>query len=84
MPSLPHINVVGSMITATHGSGYNYQILASRICEFDIVFADGTIETISKEMGKFGNYLLNFGSIGIIVSMTMLLVPKFSVMKSIY
>lgn len=22
LPSLPHINVVGSMITATHGSGY--------------------------------------------------------------
>jgi len=23
LPSLPHINVVGSMITTTHGSGYN-------------------------------------------------------------
>jgi xylitol oxidase len=23
LPSLPHINVVGSMVTATHGSGYH-------------------------------------------------------------
>ena len=23
VPSLPHVNVIGSMITTTHGSGYN-------------------------------------------------------------
>ena len=46
LPSLPHINVVGSMITATHGSGHNYPILAHWVTSMDIVLADGTLKTI--------------------------------------
>lgn len=72
------------MITATHGSGHNYQILASRVCEFEMVMADGTLEKFEKGHKSFENLLVNFGSVGIITSMTMLLVPKFTVMKSIY
>ena len=85
LPSLPHINVVGSMITATHGSGHKYQIFANNILDFDIVFADGTLKTLSREnTPHFGNYLLNFGGLGVITSMTMRLVPTFMVSKSIY
>ena len=85
LPSLPHINVVGSMLTATHGSGHKYQVLTSKIWEFDMVLADGTLKTFNKKLtADFDKYLLNFGSIGVITSMSILLVPKFMVHKSIY
>lgn len=31
LPSLPHINVVGSMITATHGSGFKQPMLVAHV-----------------------------------------------------
>ena len=69
LPSLPHINVVGGMITATHGSGINHRILANMVTEFDIVLADGTLKTFSKkETPNFSSYLINFGSIGVITA----------------
>ena len=69
LPSLPHINVVGGMITATHGSGINHRILANMVTEFDIVIADGTLKTFSKkETPNFSSYLINFGSIGAITA----------------
>lgn len=85
LPSLPHINVVGSMITATHGSGHKYQILTTRVVAFDIVFADGTLKSLSRNTTpNFSTYLLNFGGLGVITSMTIRLVPTFMVSKSIY
>ena len=85
LPSLPHINVIGSMLTGTHGSGHKYKILTSRVTEFDIVFPDGTLKTLSSaSTPNFWNYLFNFGGLGVITSMTMLLVPKFMVHKAIY
>lgn len=73
------------MITTTHGSGHNYKVLTSRVTEFDIVMPDGTLKTLnSSTTPNFGNYLVNFGGLGVITSMTMLLVPKFMVHKSIY
>ena len=85
LPSLPHINVVGSMLTGTHGSGHKYQILTNNVTEFDIVFPDGTLKTLnSTTTPHFWNYLFNFGGLGVITSMSMVLVPKFMVNKSVY
>ena len=85
LPSLPHINIVGSMITGTHGSGIQHPIQADMVTEFDLVLADGSLRTFSRETTPdFERYLLNFGSIGVITSMKMQLVPKFNVHKAIY
>ncbi|XP_066928285.1 alditol oxidase-like [Clytia hemisphaerica] len=85
LPSLPHINVVGSMITGTHGSGHKYQILTTQVVAFDMVFANGKLESLSKPTTPdFTNYLINFGGLGVITSMTIKLVPTFMVSKSIY
>ena len=85
LPSLPHINVVGSMITATHGSGHLHSILADRIISMDIIFPDGTLQTFTKNRTPhFKHYLINLGGLGIITSMTIKLVDKFMVNKSIY
>ena len=48
VPSLPHINVVGSMVTATHGSGFKQPIMAEHALAIDIVLADGTFKTIRR------------------------------------
>ena len=85
MPSLPHINVVGSMITTTHGSGHKYNILTLRITEFDLVLADGLLKTLNAMTNSnFGYYLVNLNGLGVITSITIVLVEKFMVNKSIY
>lgn len=85
LPSLPHINVVGSMLTGTHGSGHKYCVLADKVLEMDVVLADGRLVTLKKgEDGDFDHFLMNWGVLGIVTSMTMGLVPHFNVMKGIY
>lgn len=66
LPSLPHINVVGSMMTATHGSGYHEPIMTAHVLSIDVVFADGTTKTINKTDPDFFLYIINFGSVCII------------------
>lgn len=85
LPSLPHINVVGGMGTGTHGSGHKYPVLANTIIEFDLIKADGTFVTLNKQTTPdFDKYLMNCGLLGVITSMSIRLVPKFLVHKSIY
>jgi xylitol oxidase len=99
LPSLPHINVVGSMITCTHGSGANHKILAANVTGFEIVLPDGVIRSIVKEdpssgpghsageklsRSSFYSHLISFGAIGVITSMSMKVVPPFKVYKSIH
>ena len=84
MASLPHIGVIGAVITATHGSGHKYPIMAKNIVAMDIVHADGQLVTYDRSMPDFPHYLINFGALGIIVNATMLLEPNYHVAKGIY
>lgn len=58
-----------------HGSGYNNCIFASFITAIDMMFADGSMRTIRKDQEKedFYRYIINFGCVGIITNMTMVL-----------
>jgi xylitol oxidase len=59
--------------------------LTTRVVAFDIVFADGTLKSLSRNTTpNFSSYLINFGGLGVITSMTIRLVPTFLVSKSIY
>jgi len=85
LPSLPHINVTGAIITATHGSGHKNPIHADMVEEFEMMFADGSVKSFNKATSPyFKHYLLTMGGIGIFISMTIRLVPTFNVSKSIY
>ena len=84
MASLPHIGVVGALITATHGSGHKYPIMAKNIVAMDIVQADGKLVTYDRSMPDFAHYLINFGALGIVVNATMLVEPNYHVAKGIY
>ena len=84
MASLPHIGVVGACITATHGSGNKYPILAKNLVSLDIVHMDGNMKTYDRSMPEFEHYLINFGALGIVVSATMVVEPTYNVAKAIY
>jgi len=50
-----------------------------------MVFADGSLKTIRKgEDPNFYYYIMSFGGTGIITKMSMTVVPRFHVFKSIY
>lgn len=85
LPSLPHINVVGSMVTTTHGSGHNQPMMVAHVTNYDIVFADGTLKTMYKDVDpNFYYYIHSFGGVGIISRMSLRLIPRFNVFKAIY
>ena len=55
------------------------------ITAMDMVLADGSLLSLSKaSTPDFDKYLLNFGAIGVVTSMTIRLEPKFYVNKEIY
>ena len=87
VPSLPHINVVGGMMTATHGAGYHQPIQAEHVVAFDVVHADGSLSQLHRDRDAdvFWYYLHNLGaSLGIITRMTISIEPEFKIYKAIY
>ena len=86
VPSLPHLNIVGSVVTGTHGSGYNNQTIASYVRAISFVDANGNVKKISKEAdGKnFDKFLNSFGTLGVVYEMTMEITDEFWMQKCIY
>jgi len=84
VPSLPHINVVGSMITATHGSGHKQPMLVDWVQAYEIVMPNGTIKEMTRSDPHFFYYIHSFGCMGVITRMTMTVEPTFKCFKAIY
>lgn len=86
LPSLPHLNVVGSVITGTHGSGANKASMATYVSEIAFVDPNGNARRLTRKDGglEFKRYLHSFGTLGIIYEMTMDVRPEFGVTKCIY
>lgn len=83
--SLPHINCIGGITTASHGSGIKYPCVTKNVVEMDFVLADGSMKTIRKGVTPdFERYLINFGALGIVVSATMVIEKHYMVAKGIY
>lgn len=82
MPSTPHLNIVGSVITGSHGSGHKNQIIAGQIKGFELITADGTKKEVGPKEVK--DYIINFGCLGVITNMTIQLVKSYKVHKSIF
>ncbi|WP_414939144.1 FAD-binding protein [Amycolatopsis sp. cmx-11-51] len=53
LASLPHCTVAGTVATATHGSGWRNQSLASAVSGLELVTADGALATELDPDGKF-------------------------------
>ncbi|KAA5541220.1 FAD-binding protein [Adhaeribacter rhizoryzae] len=86
LASLPHISVAGSIITATHGSGVGNGNLAVPVQALEMVLADGSISTFSKEKDGdlFNGLVVNLGAVGVITKVTLALEPAYQMQQVVY
>ncbi len=86
LASLPHISVAGSITTATHGSGVKNGNLSTAVRALEIVIADGSVVTISKEKDGdlFNGAVVGLGALGIITKVTLDLLPTFTMRQQVF
>jgi len=84
LPSLPHVNVIGSLVTGTHGGGVGIPALITYVEGYRYLSPLGKIETSNKTDKFFYTRIQSFGTGGIITEMTMKVVPEFAVKKCVY
>ncbi|MBM4412894.1 MAG: FAD-binding protein [Chloroflexi bacterium] len=86
MASLPHISVAGTIATATHGSGMRNGNLASAVIAMTIVRADGELIEVSRATHgeRFAGMVVHLGALGVVVTVTLQLVPSFVIRQDIY
>jgi xylitol oxidase len=84
--SLPHVSVAGSCATATHGSGDGNGNLATAVAALELVTADGSLKTLSRDVdGRlFDGAVVGLGSLGIVTSLTLDVQPAFDVKQYVY
>lgn len=75
--SLPHVSVGGACATATHGSGVRNGALSTSVRSLELVTADGDLVTIGRDSDVFHGAVVNLGTLGVVVSLTLDLVPSF-------
>ena len=84
MPSLPHLNVVGTVVTATHGSGLGFQSIATYVRAVAYVDKFGNKKRLEYPDPQLDIFLHSFGLLGIIYEMTMATEPEYGIKKCIY
>jgi len=89
--SLPQFGIVGGVATATHGSSGMDKAgnlktggLATAVVAMDIVGPDGEIRRVSRGDEGFEASVVSLGCVGIVVSVTLSLVDRFSVRQRVY
>ena len=84
--SLPQISVAGACATATHGSGDGNAILAATVSGLDLVTADGSLVTLSRERDgdRFLGAVVNLGALGVVTRLALDLMPTFQVEQTVY
>lgn len=70
LPSLPHLNVVSSVVTGAHGGGIHTQTMASSVTALRLVDPNGDIKVLTRDDKEFSRYLHSFGALGIITELT--------------
>ncbi len=84
LASLPHISVAGACATATHGSGPANQNLAAAVAGLTLVTAGGDVLELGRQDDWFGGAVVHLGALGVVVSLTLDVVPSFSVSQRVY
>lgn len=86
LASLPHISVAGASATATHGSGNYNRSMATVVSALELVTADGTRVTLSREQqaDQLHGAIVSLGGLGVITQLTLDLIPTFEVRQDVY
>ncbi|MEH7120084.1 FAD-binding protein [Neobacillus vireti] len=86
LASLPHISVAGACATATHGSGNRNQNLAAAVCAMEVVTADGSMVTFSKEKSEeeLHGAVVGLGGLGVVTKLTLNILPTHQMRQDVY
>ncbi|MEH7419492.1 FAD-binding protein [Neobacillus drentensis] len=86
LASLPHISVAGAIATATHGSGNLNQNLAAAVRAMEVVTADGSIVTFSKEKSEeeLHGAVVGLGGLGVVTKLTLDVHPSHQIRQDVY
>jgi xylitol oxidase len=84
LASLPHISIAGAVATGTHGSGVGNQGLAAAVAAMEIVQGDGELRRVARGDDDFAGAVVSLGAIGVIVRMTLDVVPTFEVRQDVF
>jgi xylitol oxidase len=84
LASLPHISVAGACATGTHGSGNRVGNLATAVSAVELVSADGSLVTLSRDDPRFAGAVVGLGAAGVVTRLTLDLVPAFEVAQYVY
>ncbi|MFD8985003.1 FAD-binding protein, partial [Streptomyces sp. NPDC059564] len=82
--SLPHISVAGACATGTHGSGDDNPVIAAGVRSMDLVTAEGDLITLDRTSPDFAGAVVSLGSLGVVTSLTLDLVPAYDVQQYVY
>ena len=86
LASLPHISVAGACATATHGSGVANGNLAKPVVGIEFIAANGELISLTREQDgdKFFGAVVALGSLGVVTTVTLEIVPAFSMQQDVY
>ena len=84
LPSVPDFTIVGAVSTATHGSGNANRNLAASVAGLEIVTASGELLTLRRGDHDFDGAVVGLGALGVVVGMTLDLVPRFDIRQTVY
>ena len=86
LASLPHISVVGACATGTHGSGIDNGSLATAVVGIEMVDGTGAIVRLSRAADPdiFPGAVVALGALGVVTSVTLKVVPRFSIAQTVY
>ena len=86
LASLPHISVVGSISTATHGSGVANGNLSTAVSAIEIVSAAGDVVALSRKANpdNFPGAIVSLGALGVITKVTLDVQATYQVAQTVY
>ena len=86
LASLPHISIAGACATATHGSGVKNGALPIAVKAMELVKADGSVTTLSRDKDKalFDGAVVGLGALGVITKITLDLIPTYQMQQVVY
>jgi xylitol oxidase len=86
LASLPHISVAGACATATHGSGVKNGNLSTAVVGMQLVAADGSIVSFSKDHDeeRLHSAVVHLGALGIATRITLALQPAYTMRQYVF
>jgi len=84
LASVPDFTVAGAVATATHGSGSDNRNLGGAVAAVELVTASGDLVRLARGDAGFDGAVVNLGALGVVVALTLDLVPRFDVAQTVF